>query len=140
MSSFTLVDAVSVRVSMGPPGAGSSAIFRVSDRNGHVARLGVVQRGELLDSSPAHLVDDAFAQAAVQIADQLGVRLGELPERAVEELDAGRAFVLPVGGVRGGLETELGERVVERPHAAACAGALAGLSAPGVPSVSGVVG
>src|SRR5260370_33477562 len=140
MSSFTLLDAVSVRVSMGPPGDGSCAIFSVSDRNGHMARLGVVERCELLDPSPTDLVDDALAQPAVQIADELGVRLGELPERAVQELDAGRALVLAVGGVGRGLEAELGGLVVERPAAAARAGALAGVGAPGVARVGGVVG
>src|SRR5260370_29359646 len=140
MSSFTLLDAVSVMVSMGPPGAGSCVVFRVSDRNGHMARLGVVQRGELLDPSPAHLVDDALAQPAVEIADELGVGLGELPERAVQELDAGRTLVLAVGGVGRGLEAELGELVVERPHAAAGPGALAGLGPPGVTGVGGVIG
>src|SRR6266545_2087881 len=139
MSSFTLVDAVSVMVSMGPPD-GSRAIFRVSDRNRHVARLGGVQRGELLDSSPADLVDHALAQATVQVADQLGVRLGELAERAMEELDAGGALVLAVGGVGCGLEAELSELVVERPQAAAGAGALAGFGAPCVTGVGGVLG
>src|SRR6266542_1179709 len=119
MSSFTLVDAVSVMVSMGPPGA-SRAIFRVSDGDRHVARLGIVQRGELLDSPPADLVDHALAQAAVQVADQLGVRLGELAERAMEELDAGGALVLAVGGVGCGLEAELSELVVERPGSCGC--------------------
>src|SRR3989440_1604173 len=140
MSSFTLLDAVSVRVSMDPPGAGSCAVLSVSDRDGHMARFGVVQRGELLDPSPAHLVDDALAQPAVEIADELGVGLGQLPERAVQELDAGRALVLAVGGVGRGLEAELGELVVERPHAAAGAGALAGLGAPGVAGIGSVVG
>src|SRR5262245_52000438 len=131
MSSFTLVDAVSVRLSIGPP-VGSHAAFRVSDRNGDVARLGVVQRGELLDPSPAHLVHDALAQATMQVAHQLGIRLGQLPEGTVQELDAGRALVLAVGGVGSGLEPELGELVVEGSRAAARASALGGFGAPGV--------
>ena len=76
-----------------------------------MARLGVVQRGELFDPSPTHLVDDALAQPAVEVAHELGVGLGQLPERAVQELDAGRALVLAVGGVGRGLEAELGELV-----------------------------
>src|SRR5215510_5862469 len=131
MSSFTLVDAVSVRVSIRPP-VGSRAAFRVSDRNGHMARLVVVQRRELLDPSATHLIDDALAQAPVQVAHQLGVRLGQLPEGAVQELDAGRALVLAVGGVGGGLEPQLGELVVERTETAARTRALARLGAPGV--------
>src|SRR3954447_26478116 len=55
----------------------------------HVAGLGVVQRGELLDASPADRFHDTFAEAPVEVADQFGVGLRQLAERAVQEFDAG---------------------------------------------------
>ena len=104
-----------------------------------MAGLGVVQRRELVDCSPADGVDDAFAQPAVQVADQLGVGLGQLPERTVEELDAGGAAVGAIGFQRG-LEAELGELGLQRPEAAAGPGAGARLGAPDPTGGGGVVG
>jgi hypothetical protein len=74
-----------------------------------VARLVVVQRGELLDCSPADLVDHALAEAPVQVAHQLGIGLGQLSERAVQEVDPRGALVLAVGGLGGRLEAEPAE-------------------------------
>ena len=61
------------------------------DGNGDPARVAVVQRRELLDASPADRATDALADPAVQVADELGVGLGQLPERAVQERDVGAA-------------------------------------------------
>ncbi len=93
-----------------------------------MARLRVVQRRELLDCSPADGVDHALAQPAVEVADELGVRLGQLAERAVEELDAGG--VAGAVGFQRGLEPELGELALERAEAAARPGASPGVGAP----------
>jgi hypothetical protein len=73
--------------------------LRITDPDNDMARLGVVQRREVLNTSPAGGIDDAFAQAPVQIAHQLGIGLGELTEGAVQELDAGASLVHAVGGL-----------------------------------------
>ena len=104
-----------------------------------VARLGVVQRRELLDASPvADGVDHALAEPAVQVAHQLRVGLGELAERAVEELDAGAALVGAVGGLDRGLEPEPGQLALERAEAAPRPGAPAGVGAPHPAGLGGV--
>src|SRR5207244_599570 len=59
------------------------------DGNRDSTRVAVVQRRELLDPSPTHGGDDAFADAPVQVADELRVGLGQLPEGAVQERDVG---------------------------------------------------
>src|SRR5437016_592704 len=95
-----------------------------------MTRLRVVQRRELLDASPADRVDDAFAQPAVQVAHELGIRLGELPKRAVQELDAHTALVLAVGRLDRRLEAQTGELGLERAEAATRARAPTGLDTP----------
>src|SRR4051812_12361517 len=57
------------------------------DRDGHSTRVAAVQRRELLDASPTDLGDHAFGDPPVEVADQLGIGLGQLPERAVEKGD-----------------------------------------------------
>src|SRR6185503_13206180 len=108
---------------------------RVPSTNGHVARLRVVQRRELLDASPAHRSDHAFADPSVEVAHELGIGLGELAERAVEELDAHRALGGAVAGADGGLEAEPVELVGERGDAAAGPGAAGELEAPLLPDL-----
>src|ERR1700690_2673985 len=81
-SSRTLTVAVSVRAIMSVLHWGNSP-FRLSDRNGDPARVTVVQRRELLNSSAADLVDDPLRDSAVEVAYELRVGLGQLPERAV---------------------------------------------------------
>src|SRR5205807_6529939 len=81
----------------------------------------------------------ALSAGPMEVANQLGVRLGLLTERAVEELGAARALVLPVGGVGRGLESGLRGLALVRPHAAAGVRALAGLRTPRVAGVGGVV-
>ena len=104
-----------------------------------MARLGVVQRRELVDCSPAHRVDHAFAQTPMEVAHQLGVGLGQFAERTVEEFDAGRTAVGAVGLERG-FEAQLGELGLERTQAAAGAGAGPRLGAPDPTGGGGVVG
>ena len=77
----------------------NSGICRIPDRDGDATRVVVVQRREVVDASPAHRLHDAFANAAVQVAHELGIRLGELPERAVEEGDRDLAVVCFGDGV-----------------------------------------
>ncbi len=103
--------------------------------------LGVVQRREVLDPSPTRGVDHPFAQAAVQIAHELGIGLGELTERAVQELDPRAPFVGTVSRFDRGLETEAGELRLERVQAALRACTPSGVGTPdpaGVGSVGGV--
>jgi hypothetical protein len=57
-----------------------------------MARLRVIQRRELLHCSPTELVHHTFTEPAVQVADELGIGLGELAEGAVEELDPRATF------------------------------------------------
>jgi len=54
----------------------------------------VDQRVELVHQGVAHGIDEALHHAAVQRADQLGVRLGQLLERAVRERDDGGLAVV----------------------------------------------
>src|SRR5262245_52260328 len=100
----------------------SDSISSVPSTNGHMARLVVVQRRELLDASPADGFHHAFADPTVEVAHELRVGLGELAERAVEELDADRTLGGAVAGPHGGLETEPVELVGQRRDAAAGAG------------------
>ena len=61
----------------------------------------------------------------MQVADQLGVGLGELPERAVQEVDAGACRRGAVGDSSAGSKPSLVELGLERAEAAArlgCAG------------------
>ena len=75
---------------------------------------GPVDEGaELIDLDPADGVDEAFDQPAVQVAHKLGVRLGELGERAAGERDGGDAVV--VGHRR--VEAHAGEIVDKRSDA-----------------------
>src|SRR5207237_3068435 len=115
-------------------------LLRVSDRNRDVTRLRVVQRRELLDSSPADLIDHAFAQPPVQVAHELGVRLCELAEGAVQELDARTALGGAVAGLARGLEAEPAQLTLERAQARARARALAGFHAPRMPGVRRLLG
>ena len=105
-----------------------------------MTRLRVVQRRELLDPSPADLIHDPLAEAPVQVADELGVRLGQLAERAVQELDAGGALGGAVARLDRGLEPEPEQLGFQRPQAAAGPCALSGLDPPRVAGVGGVVG
>src|SRR4051812_48642116 len=84
----TLVGAVSVRAIIRFLQR-RNATSRLSDGNGNPARVTVVQRRELLHASAADLGDDPFRDPAVEVADQLGVGLGQLPERAVHESHVG---------------------------------------------------
>ena len=74
-----------------------SVVFRITHAHDDMAWLGVVQRRELFHSSPARGFDHALAETAVQIAHEFGIRLRELAERAVQELDTGPTLVLAVG-------------------------------------------
>src|SRR4051794_25780532 len=120
------------------------SIGSVPSANGDVARLRVVQRRELHHpspaASPAHGSDDAFADAAVEVAHELGIRLGELSERAVEELDADRALGGAVAGTDGRLEAEPVELVGEGGDAAPRARAASELGAPLLADLGGVLG
>src|SRR6266540_2667262 len=118
----------------------SASVIRIPVRDRDMARLRVVQRRELLDPSPADLLDDAFAQAAVQVADELGVRLGELAERAVQELDARATLRRAVAGLDRRLEAEPVELALERTQTAARAGTTTRFDTPGAARVGGVVG
>ena len=110
-------------------------------RHGDVARLRVVQRRELLDASPADRIDHALAEPAVQVADELRVRLGELAERAVQELDADRALGGAVAGLDARARSRAGRaRGSSAREAAAGPGAAAGLGTPLLAGVGGVVG
>ncbi len=112
---------------------------RVPDPYRDVARLVVVQRRERLDRSPTDRRDHAFAQASVQVAHQLGVGLGQLTERAVQEVDPGRSRL--IAGPRRGLEPEPAELGVERGEAAAGAGAgclCPAFASPCPPDVGGI--
>src|SRR5688500_353104 len=95
-----------------------------------MARLRVVQRQELLDPSPADGSDHPFADPPVEVADELRVGLGELAERAVEELDPDRALGGAVAEAHRRLEAEPVELVGQRGDAAAGAGAAGELGAP----------
>src|SRR5262245_57118772 len=108
-----------------------------------MARLGVVQRRELQDPSlavPTDGSDDSFADPAVEVADELRVGLGELAERAVEELDADRPLGGAVPRADGRLEAEPVELVGERGDAAAGAGTAGELEAPLLPDLGGILG
>src|SRR5262245_2851360 len=85
MSSLTFDVAESVSAIIEWPPYGDSGLFRIPDRDGDAARFRVVQRRELDNISAAHLVDHAFADTAMQVADELGIGLGEFTERAVHE-------------------------------------------------------
>src|SRR3954468_13181261 len=116
ISSLTFVVAVSVRAIIWAS-VGNSSQEPVSgyfDGNGDPARVPVVQRRELLDCSPAHRRDHAFADSSVQVAHELRVGLGELAERAMQERDVGAATRqhLPLG-----IETEPVHLAVQRLHA-----------------------
>ena len=65
----------------------NSGICRIPDRDGDATRVVVVQRREVVDASPAHRLHDTFANAAMQVADELRIRLRQFAERAVEERD-----------------------------------------------------
>src|SRR5262249_13368496 len=96
----------------------SDSIPIVPSTNGHMARLRVVQRREPLDAAPADGSDHAFADPSVEVAHELRVRLGELTERAVEELDADRTLGGAVAGPDCGLEPQPVELVGQRRDAA----------------------
>jgi hypothetical protein len=87
--------------------------------NGHrdMTRLRVVQRRELLNASPTDLIDHALAEAPVQVAHELGIRLGQLAERAVEELDTCGALRGAVTGLDGRLEAQPAQLGFERVQA-----------------------
>src|SRR3954453_1027298 len=87
MSSLTFTVAVSVRAIIAGPPSQNLRASGYFDRNGHSTRVTVVQRRELHHASPADLVDHTRADSAVQIAHQLRIRLGELPERTVKKGD-----------------------------------------------------
>jgi hypothetical protein len=53
----------------------NSGICRIPDRDGDATRVVVVQRREVVDASPAHRLHDTFANAAMQVADELRIRL-----------------------------------------------------------------
>jgi hypothetical protein len=74
----------------------------------------------------------------VQIAHQLGVGLGEFPERAVQELDAGGIGGTGRLGLERGFEPELAELRFERTDAARAARAPPGLAPPVVPDAGRV--
>ena len=76
----------------------------------------------------------------MQVADQLRVGLGELPERAVQEFDAGRRRCAPELRLEGGLEAELAQLRFQRPHAAPAPGAPTGVAAPVAADLGGVDG
>ena len=85
---------------------------------------------------PPTVVDDAFADAAVQVADQLGVRLGQLPERAVQERDVETSPPsVSVAGSKPSRSISAVERLRARPRA----GAAAGFDAPRPPDRGGFV-
>jgi hypothetical protein len=87
----------------------------------------------------AYSVDDPLAEAPVEVAHQLRIRLGQLPERAVQELDAGGPAVAAVVLQRG-LEAELAELGLQRGEAVARPGAGAGFTPPDPAGGGGVVG
>lgn len=103
-----------------------------------MARFVVVQRRELLHASLADLVHDPLAETPVEVADQGGVRLGELSKWAVEEVDAHIAFGGAVPGRYRRLESEPFELTGEGPHAGPGPGPFSGLDAPRVAGVRGV--
>jgi hypothetical protein len=57
-----------------------------------VTRFWVVQRRKLQNPSPADEVNHTLAKAAVQVADQFGVGLGQFTKRALKKLDANSPF------------------------------------------------
>src|SRR6185295_10097874 len=116
------------------------SISSVPSTNGDMARLRVVQRRELLHPSPADGSDHAFADSAVEVAHELRVGLGELPERAVEELDADGALSRAVAGADRGLEAEAVELVGQRRDAAPGAGTARQLGAPLLADLGRVLG
>src|SRR4051794_15400156 len=87
--------------------------------HGHVARLWVVQRRELLHASPARGVDDPGTDAPVEAAHQVGIGLGELSERTVQELDPHRTLGGAVTELDSGFEAQAVELVGEHGHAVA---------------------
>src|SRR5262245_29919812 len=103
-----------------------------------MAWLRVVQRRELFHSSPAGGFYNALAETAVEVAHELGVRLGELAERAVQELDACPALVLTVGGLQRRLEAQPAELGLEGAQATARARATTGIGAPHAPGVGSI--
>src|SRR3954451_9835324 len=129
-SSATLVVATSVRAIIANLHRGN-ARTRLPDGDRDPARVAVVQRRELHNASPADLADDAFGDAAVEIAHELGIGLGQLPERAVRERHVG----LDAGRLGAGLETEPAHLGAQRLHAGAGTRALPGFRAPLAPDL-----
>src|SRR3954447_6999683 len=141
MRPFTLSTAESVRLKtwlasvmvnndMGTNLSVEDSIGSVPSTNGHMARLRVVQRRELLNTSPAHGSDHALADPAVEVAHELGIGLGELAERAMEELDADRALGRAVPPADRGPQAEPVELVGERSDATPGPSAAGELGAP----------
>src|ERR1700680_993363 len=87
-SSATFVVATSVRTIISDL-HWSNTRSRLSDRHRDPARVPVVPRRELHNASPTPFVSDALRDPAVQVAHELGVRLGQLAERAMHERHVG---------------------------------------------------
>ncbi len=99
----------------------------------------VVQRGEVFHASPgvpADGLERPGADPAVQVADELGVGLGEVAEGALEEGHPGAVAV----GLDRRVEAQLGELLGEHVDAGARPGALGGLAAPRPAGLLGVGG
>jgi len=76
--------------------------FSVPDPHRHIARVTVSQRTEILHHSrrlPATggLNHQSLHDSPVEVAHELRVGLGQLPERAVEEIDPHPATAAPTG-------------------------------------------
>ena len=124
-----MVAAVSVRVITGGASCGTWCCRDMLPgrlRDLDLARRAVGQVVELEHPAVAPLVDEALDQPAVQAADEVGVGLGQLAERAVGEGDRG-AVVVDDGL---GVEAERGQLGDERLGAGAGAGRRSAAAAP----------
>src|SRR4051794_27795689 len=108
-SSRTLAAALSVTVMTGSSCWIVISPPRLAGGERDLARRAVDERAEPRDLRPAHGFDEAFDEAAVQVADELGVRLRELGERAAAERDDDTVVVDD-----GGIEADPAQLVDER--------------------------
>src|SRR3989440_9744970 len=65
----------------------SGRLLSVPDTDRHIARVTISQRAKTLDNSRSGCFHHPFDDASVEVADEIGVGLGQLPKRAVQEID-----------------------------------------------------
>src|SRR5437764_306311 len=102
MSSATLATALSVRLMLSVGVVMLTAVLlealvvgtRLSAHEVNVARIAIGEGGKGGDGGPTELVDEPLDQPPMQVADQLGIGLGQVAERAVGEGDGGQPTVV----------------------------------------------